>query len=544
MAEEVLRFRVLGDDSNFQNSMRNVGSSLSKVGKSVGKATLSFAKWGSVAVAGATVALGGLVYKLGETADEIGDMAAATGQSADQVQEWGYICKVAGADQNQLNKAIMKSGMTQEKFKDTITAISKIEDPTLRMRTGYERFGKQWETIADIAGAGDLEKLAQEAHKVGAVMSGETLDGLNSFRENIDKLKQTGQALLGTALAPLAPALGNISDKISEGLPTIQILIKEGIDKLKQAFIFLKPYILQAMNMFKSFFSETQAGGQVIKFIAELWKTYGKDIMNTVKLLFTTIISNWKSGISIINSIWKVFGNDIKSYIKGVVAAVIQIVNGFLNVLQGIFKLIASVLKGDWKGAWDAIKQIGKGLADIVVGIIKAFFNQIKLLFSAGVTVIKGIWGQVKYSLMSGIDGGVNYVIGRINEMIGKINSAISLINKIPGVNLPSVKNIPQTRTQTLKGVYSHASGGILTKPTFSGNHLAGERGAEAIIPLTNKQYTKPFAQTIADLIGTSNNGVTINMYGLTVREEADITKISRQLQYEIDKKSRAKGVR
>jgi hypothetical protein len=204
---------------------------------------------------------------------------------------------------------------------------------------------------------------------------------------------------------------------------------------------------------------------------------------------------------------------------------------------------MASVLKGDWQGAWNAIKQIGKGAVDVVVGIVKAFFNQLKGLFGAGVTVIKGIWGKVKYALMSGIDSGVNYVIGRINAMMGKINSAIRLINNIPGVNLPTIKNIPQTASKTLSQVYGHASGGILTKPTFSGNHLAGEAGAEAIIPLTNKTYVKPFAQTIADMIGHSG-GVTVNMYGTVVREEADITKVARQLQYEIDKKNRAKGVK
>jgi phage-related protein len=358
------------------------------------------------------------------------------------------------------------------------------------------------------------------------------------------KLEEIGQTIGGALIPALTPLVTKMSEFASSlDMSKINQFINMGLVGLANAFNFLKPYIFEMIGVIKTLFSETQVGGQVIKFVAELWAIYGAQIISTVRLMLSTIVSNWKSSVSILTSIWKIFGENIKSYIKGVVAAVIQIVNGLLNVLQGIFKLMASVLKGDWQGAWNAIKQIGKGAVDVVIGIVRGFFAQLKGLFGAGVTVIKGVWGQVKYALMSGIDSGVNYVIGRINEMIGKINSAIKLINNIPGVNLPSVKNIPQTRAQTLKGIYGHASGGILTKPTFSGNHLAGESGAEAIIPLTNKQYVKPFAQTIADMIGNSG-GITVNMYGLTVREEADITKISRQLQYEIDKKNRAKGVK
>jgi phage-related protein len=405
--------------------------------------------------------------------------------------------------------------------------------------------GKSWEelTRAERAQVYYQEAVKQSSNAIGDAerSSGSYTNQMKTLKA---KLEEVGQTIGGALIPALTPLITKMSEMVSSlDMSKINQFINVGLMGLATAFNFLKPYIIEMIGVIKTLFSETQIGGQVIKFVAELWAIYGSQIIATVRLMLSTIVSNWKSSVSILTSIWKIFGENIKTYIKGVVAAVIQIVNGLLNVLQGIFKLMASVLKGDWQGAWNAIKQIGKGAVDVVVGIVKAFFNQLKGLFGAGVTVIKGIWGKVKYALMSGIDSGVNYVIGRINAMMGKINSAIRLINNIPGVNLPTIKNIPQTASKTLSQVYGHASGGILTKPTFSGNHLAGEAGAEAIIPLTNKTYVKPFAQTIADMIGHSG-GVTVNMYGTVVREEADITKVARQLQYEIDKKNRAKGVK
>lgn len=56
-----------------------------------------------------------------------------------------------------------------------------------------------------------------------------------------------------------------------------------------------------------------------------------------------------------------------------------------------------------------------------------------------------------------------------------------------------------------------HADGAIVNRPTFVGsNDIAGEAGAEAIIPLTNKRYARPFANNIAELVaGYSNHTET-----------------------------------
>lgn len=49
-------------------------------------------------------------------------------------------------------------------------------------------------------------------------------------------------------------------------------------------------------------------------------------------------------------------------------------------------------------------------------------------------------------------------------------------------------------------GIRLHADGAILTKPTMiSPQDIAGEAGAEAIVPLTNRKYSKPFADVIAE---------------------------------------------
>jgi hypothetical protein len=61
------------------------------------------------------------------------------------------------------------------------------------------------------------------------------------------------------------------------------------------------------------------------------------------------------------------------------------------------------------------------------------------------------IWNVIKSVINSGI--------GMINGFIGGVNSVIETANKVPGVNIGTVSNIPQLATG---GYIKHRPGGIL----------------------------------------------------------------------------------
>lgn len=85
-------------------------------------------------------------------------------------------------------------------------------------------------------------------------------------------------------------------------------------------------------------------------------------------------------------------------------------------------------------------------------------------------------------------------------------------------------------------GVALHASGYIANRATWLDAHnIVGEDGAEAIIPLTNRQYTRPFASTVAEevigmLHGGSGGGAptyVINVDGATLNDDARMREVS-----------------
>lgn len=75
--------------------------------------------------------------------------------------------------------------------------------------------------------------------------------------------------------------------------------------------------------------------------------------------------------------------------------------------------------------------------------------------------------------------------------------------------------------------IRKHAKGYIATSPTVI--DIAGEAGAEAIIPLTNKRYVTPFARAVAEQMGTAgqtiDNSITLHVDGAVVNSRPEMEK-------------------
>jgi len=81
------------------------------------------------------------------------------------------------------------------------------------------------------------------------------------------------------------------------------------------------------------------------------------------------------------------------------------------------------------------------------------------------------------------------------DNLIANLTEATQLINTMNGNG-----TLKAGVTVSVGGtVQQHADGGIITKAMLlSGNHIAGENGSEAIIPLSNKNAVLPFANAVA----------------------------------------------
>lgn len=109
---------------------------------------------------------------------------------------------------------------------------------------------------------------------------------------------------------------------------------------------------------------------------------------------------------------------------------------------------------------------------------------------------------------------------------------------------------IKNNATTTTKGymaaggiVVKHADGFIADRPNVGVDitHIVGERGAEAVIPLTSRAHVAPFARTVADFINEDRGGdVIITGNTFIVRRESDIAAIGRQINQKAERERRS----
>lgn len=169
------------------------------------------------------------------------------------------------------------------------------------------------------------------------------------------------------------------------------------------------------------------------------------------------------------------------------------------------------------------------------LGVKKAgTFDSILNAAKSAVSGLTGKTAQLGAEKAKGFDSAIQKAQDAINNIRGRTgaNAVQIAINAyqtgIRGVAINESYSNNNVRRVSVDPIpMKAATGGILTSATPL---LAGEDGTEAIIPLSNKRYVRPFAQAVASEMDAGGRGVNINIAEMNVRKESDINTIANRL--------------
>lgn len=188
------------------------------------------------------------------------------------------------------------------------------------------------------------------------------------------------------------------------------------------------------------------------------------------------LILAFKGLASTISALWNNVLKPMVPYVKDTVANAFkhvgEVIGGLKTAFNGIITFLTGVFTGNWSKAWNGVKDIFKGVFESLYGIVKLPLNLI-------------------------IDA-INAVISGINSLDIKVPDWVP---KFGGRTYsPNIPRIPRL-----------ARGGIVDGKTNMGNYIAGESGAEMIVPLENTSFT----DKIASALGTAvMNAMTVSGSG------------------------------
>jgi hypothetical protein len=195
---------------------------------------------------------------------------------------------------------------------------------------------------------------------------------------------------------------------------------------------------------------------------------------------------NWETGE--ILSKWEIFKNDVSKTWDGIKQKASET---WANMKKSISDAWDSI-KTATKEKWDAVKSTIKGVLNGIIGFINKFIR---------------FWNKIKLKVPS-VD--------------------IPLVGKVGGfsIGLPNIKEIPRL-----------AEGGIITQQTLA--MLAESNKPEAVMPLD--RIDGIIAKALEKAGGGAGGDIIIQR--MSVREEADIRKIARELHNLQQTSARARGL-
>ena len=288
----------------------------------------------------------------------------------------------------------------------------------------------------------------------------------------------------------LAPAFENIESGISQLVgaitdaynsyiqPTLIKMAKSWDDFYHDS---LKPVIDKSLELF----------GKLVEGVSEIWKeTLAPFVAWAIDTLSPYLATAFEN---------------ISEAFKTAAEIILGIVDSLLTVFNGLIDFVVGVFTGDWDRAWQGVKTIFKGIVDTFESLtkepIEKALSWITGSFTRSWTTawnnVKTVFGNAFNGLKALAKSPLNYIIDLINKAIRGINKVTGTVNKIPGVNIGSIPEIPKL-----------AKGGVVDQPTLA---MIGEAGKEAVVPLQNNtewtgQVASMLFNAIAPLLNTGGS--------------------------------------
>lgn len=542
-----------------EDMLQAVLGDLTQMPNEYDKAALASTLWSSLGEDNAM----GMIESLAGVQDSFGDVAGA----AQQAQE-------AASD-----SFAVKS---QEAMRELQGSIEPLGEPLLNIATNVAGVVKSFsEWFAGIGEGGQTAVLAIAtiAAAIGPVLStvGTVVDTVPKIGAAFQVVGKLGTGALGLIAAhPVIAAIAAIIAAV--------VLLWNNCEEFRDAVTAVWDAVCAAFEV------ATQVAGDVAQSVGEFFSQLGDTlggvwdgICNVVQVAVMLLAEILNLAIETLlipwNFVWENFGGVLTAawdlicgavgtyirYVSDVISAALEVIQGVwdtvwgavsstassvwdaitsaigaaIDAISSTISAVLSAIQAVWDSVWGAVSttasNVWTGISSTISGIVNGIRDTISSVFNAARDTVAGIWNSIKSAIETPINSARDTVRNVIDSIKGFFNFSWSLPHlKLPHLSISGGFSIDPPSVPHF-GIDWYAKGGVFNGPSVIG---VGEAGPEGVVPF-NERGARPLAEGIAKLLdgkggaGHGDTNVTINVYA-TVREEADIEKISRQIAKEI----------
>jgi len=507
--------------------------------------------------AAAGAALGGIVamtVRSGAAADQINTLAKQTGLSTEEIQKFQYASgridvplEVLTGSMAKLTRNMfaaneqMKQGGdrltgaalafdelgvsvtnadgslrgNQDVMADVIAALASKTNATERDGLAMQIFGKSAQELNPLilGGADALKQMGDEAAELGLILSQDTLDGLNAVDDELEKTKAQLAATGAVISAEFGAVLLPLLQEAAGFIQTVAARLREMDEGTARVIVGGLALVAVAAPLLIILGKVATAIGAIIAFIPKIIAA----------------------------------GTAIKAFFLGTATKV-----GILTTAFGVLKTAFLVLTGPIGLIIAAVALLAAGVVVLIRnwGTVQTFFAD--------------LWGSVTASFstaMTSLRGGLqstwDSVVGGCTALVGRIRSILAGVVDAITAPFRRAQEIVSGITGTISGFLQRLNPFARSSPSLVDNVRAGVRAIQSeyakleqlqLPAVSAMTPTRGAAGVAAPAMATagiaSYHGPLFTVQNMTVRSDADIENVSRQLHRHIQAGIRARGGR
>ncbi len=462
------------DADSAGGKFEKLGSVVKGVGATMG---VAFAAIGTAAI-GAGKALVDMTVEAAAYADEMLTQSTVTGMSVESLQAYSYAADLVDVSMETLTGSMAKQVKSMSNARDgsskfadayaklgisvadsngqlrdsetvyweTIDALGKISNETERDALAMQIFGKSAQELNPLIaqGSAGIAALTEEAKRMGAVLSEESIGKLGAFDDSVQRLKQGSEAaqrVMGTVLLPQLQTLaddgvsllgdftsglveaGDDFDKISEVIGNtvggLVDMILENLPRIIQVGMDIVMAIVNSIveNLPTIVDCASSIVMTLLQGLIEALPAITEGALQLVLTLVQGIINNLpaiiEAAIQMIVTLALGIAEALPELIPSIVEAILLIVQVLLDNMDKILEAAFAIIKGLAEGLLNALPELIAALPQIITSIINFITNNLPAIISMGI--------QLTVQLAAGLIKAIPQLVASLPQIISAL---------------------------------------------------------------------------------------------------------------------------
>lgn len=474
-----------GRFSNRGGVLKGVGAALAAGVAAIGTAAFSAGK-----------SLVNMAVDSAAYADEMITQSTVTGMSVESLQAYSYAADLVDVSLDTLTGSMAKQVKSMSSARDgsksmqeaydklgvsvansdgtlrdsetvyweTIDALGKMQEGAERDALAMQVFGKSAQELNPLIsqGSAGIAELTDEAKRMGAVLSEDTMKHLGAFDDSVQRLKQGSEAakrVMGTVLLPQLQTLaddgvtllgdftkglvdaGGDFDKISEVIGNtvggLVNMVMENLPKLVQVGLNMVTAIGGAIvdNLPIIIDSAVQIIMTLLQALIDALPQVTEGALQLVLALVDGIIQNLpqlvEAALQMIVTLAVGIGEALPELIPAIIEAIILIVETLINNMDQILDAAFKIIEGLAQGLLNALPKLIEALSKIIESIINFITNNLPKIIEMGIKLTV----QLAAGLIKAIPQLVASIPQIIAALLGGLGKAAISVTEI-GTNI------------------------------------------------------------------------------------------------------------